>query len=145
MCLVSHIHLFNHTHRLHFHCCNLSLLTAPIFTLTRTSRKHNWWASLKCPEGFFGRVIRMACKTYTVWKTTDTVFGRFRDWVTLVVKQKSFFGSIFTWKQRYNITTLPESETLNTIAKHKMTKENTTFVQDICLNFFKHKQIFDVL
>lgn len=40
---------------------------------------------------------------------------------------------------------LTQRKTLNNIAKHKMAKENTAFLQDICLNFFKHMQIFDDL
>lgn len=38
-----------------------------------------------------------------------------------------------------------QRKVLNTTAERKMAKENATFVQDSCLNFFKCKQIFDVL
>lgn len=45
-------------------------------------------------------------KTYSSKKTTDIVFDWIKDWVTVVVKQKSFFAHIFIWKQMYDITTL---------------------------------------
>lgn len=44
----------------------------------------------------------MQNKIAVVEKTTDIVFDRIKDCVTLVVKQKSLFAQIFIWKQRYD-------------------------------------------
>lgn len=65
----------------------------------------------------------------------------------MLVEQKLLSGTYLFGSKDMMISPhyFSQRKAFNTTAERKMAKENATFVQGSCLNFFKCKQIFDVL